>query len=312
MSNLDQLHRLNGYSGQIPFFSGRMHIVNVEYLDKSKNIYYYQAPICSEYRIMYFFFDSPQDVELYKPKKTMLSIRANHVLSLSEKQRHRFCFMPEVRPNILILYYQFQFRADPAEILTDYLEDEEGLFRAFFRQPYSIMAINQRLMAELEMTNEYLRTSTKGDVLKLRNQMSNIMLTVCQQNNFESGKNFNENLRKALSSNKQSVLMQHILECVTYDMTLGEVSHELHYVPRHVQRLVSKSYGESFAKTVQNFRISYTMCLLHDTNMSLGEICEKTGFPNEKSMCQSFRTLVGMSPIEFRKRLGANLSKCRT
>ncbi len=305
MKYLEHLCRLDGYANEVPCLSGRIKIANIEYLDNRQNLY--QGLISSEYWILYFFFDYPQDVYLHTATATHITVPANSVLSVRKEQRHKFSFMAGDRPRVLVIYYQLLFGADELQgIEKSYQQDEKELICLFLSAPYHIMPLNERLESELEMTNEYLRTCTKGDVLKVRNQISNMMLTIFQQNRFEKGSAYTEDPHDAASGNLNFVLMRYILESSVSGKSLPQISDELHYTPRHIQRLVTKFYGDSFAKTVMNFRITYVMVLLSDTDFNLREICEKSGFPDEKALNRKFQEFVGISPTRFRK----NLSHC--
>lgn len=305
MKRLEHLCRLAGYANEVPCLSGKIKIANIEYLGESQNLY--QGPISSEYWILYFFFDNPQDVYLFSATATHITVPANSVLSVRKEQQHKFSFMTGARPRVLVIYYQLLFGVDELQgIEKNYQQDEKELICLFLSAPYHIMPLNERLETELAMTNEYLRTCTKGDALKIRNQMSNMMLTIFQQNRFEKGGAYIDDPHVAASENLNFVLMRYILESSVSGKSLPQISCELHYTPRHIQRLVTKFYGDSFAKTVMNFRISYAMVLLSDTNLSLSEICEKSGFPDEKALNRKFQAFIGMSPTKFRK----NASHC--
>ena len=297
MDVFDNFFRLNGYMAEIPILNGNISIFNTIYLDSQKNIY--QAPIRSEYRILYFFFGTPQTVTLYMDDEDShtLNVPANFVLSVSENLCHKFHFIPKDRPCSLIIYYQVTFGSASLDAVTEYIEDEAELIRSFQAAPYSIIPIHNRLMWELSIANEYLKTNTKGDALKIRNQICNILFSVFQQNRFESGKNYQENLKKAISRNTQFQILQYMIE----NVPLEQASDELHYTPRHIHRLVARCYGGGFSKVSLNYRVSYAMVLLSNTDLSLKDIGELTGFSNEKALVQAFKAVAEISPAKFRK-----------
>ena len=299
MSELYNLGLLNGFMCNIPILSGKITVYNIQYLESTQNIY--QAPICCDYSILYFFLNASQTVELYAPERISITVPKHYVFAVREKLRHRFCFMPGTRPCALMIYYQVLFSPSDPDVIECIREDEVDLIRSFQQQPYSLIPINDRMMQELEMMDDYLRTSTKGDVIKLRNQLSNILLSVFQQNRFERGDNYEEKLQQSTNRNIHFALLNCLQERFFQGIPLDQVSDELHYTPRHVQRLISRYFGESFSHVMLNFQVSYMMALLHDTDLSLHEICEKVGFANEKAMFQGFKAVTGTSPTQFRK-----------
>ncbi len=289
---------LNGYNVEIPFFSGDLTISNTEYLESCQNIYSY--PIKSKYHILYFFFDAHQDIVfLDKNPERVIRIPSNSVLSVMEGVPHRFVFSSGERPYILVVYYQFSFHAASPEISMT-AQHEQELIQKFFQRSRSVMPIHDRLFQELASTNEYLRTITKGDALKLRNQFANIFLSVFQQGCFEAGPDQPGLREELLRANTH----YHLLLCLQdpcANAKLESLSTYLHYTPRHTQRLISNCYGDTFSNVTKGFRISYMMGLLCDTDYSLEKICEMVGFSSNKSMFQAFKAATGMSPSGFRR-----------
>lgn len=48
-------------------------------------------------------------------------------------------------------------------------------------------------------------------------------------------------------------------------------------------------------------RIKHAELLLQETNLTVDEIAEKTGFTNSRSFRRNFYKIVGMNPTDYRK-----------
>lgn len=295
-----EFYKLKGYTGDLSLLSAKVKVANIEFWQGGKSLY--QAEICSQYWISYFILDQPQTVEVYTPEPITLHLDANSVFSVRKNQRHKFHFICGERPRVLTFHYQIVFGIKPHPTLHRFQETEEELVRGFMEQPYTTMPIHQRLYNELALLNDYMSTGTNGDIIKRENQLTNIMISIFQQNCFDRSRSFITSDKFAKQHNAQYVLIRSILEAAFSGKTLEEIADEYHYTPRHIQRLGTLYYGESFTKVVQNFRITHAMRLLNDTDMSLAEIREEIGIPDEKTMSRIFRATTGMSPTEFRKK----------
>lgn len=290
--------QLNGFRAKIPFLGGILIVSNMEYLENSQNIYSF--PICSKYHILYFFFDAPQEIIFLEDNPAhAIHIPSDSVLAIAKGIAHQFVFSPRKRPRILNIYYQFTYNSVLSSELETPAKHERQLLERFFKYSYSIVPLHKRLLQELAITNEYLRTATQGDVLKLYNQFSNIFLSVFQQGSFESGPDIEALEKENIRRNTHYCLTRY-LQTQMENANLESMAASLHYTPRHIQRLISECYGDRFSNVAKGFRISYAMGLLYDTDYSLGKICEMAGFSSGKAMFQAFKTALGMSPSQFR------------
>ena len=61
-------------------------------------------------------------------------------------------------------------------------------------------------------------------------------------------------------------------------LTLTDVMNKLHYSKTHVERLMNESFGTSVTEYLRSFRLETARQLLFDTNMSVSQIAECTGF----------------------------------
>lgn len=74
------------------------------------------------------------------------------------------------------------------------------------------------------------------------------------------------------------------------------------YHEYHLNRLFTKHTGTSVHQYILNIRINEAKKLLLNTNLSLTSIAEQIGFNSNTYFSTYFKRVVGISPLEFRKR----------
>ncbi len=74
------------------------------------------------------------------------------------------------------------------------------------------------------------------------------------------------------------------------------------YHEYHLNRLFSKHTGTSMHQYILNTRINEAKKLLLNTNLSLSSISEQIGFNSNTYFSTYFKRVIGISPLEFRKR----------
>lgn len=72
--------------------------------------------------------------------------------------------------------------------------------------------------------------------------------------------------------------------------------------PSHFSKLMKERMGKSFSQLLTQMRVSRARQLLTETEKNLSEIALECGFCDQSHMNKVFRTAVGTSPGDFRKR----------
>jgi two-component system response regulator YesN len=71
----------------------------------------------------------------------------------------------------------------------------------------------------------------------------------------------------------------------------------------YFSRYFKKVTGIGFSRYLTTLRIKEASLLLKNTNMSIGEIAEKSGFESQQHFCYIFKKETGISAGEYRKRM---------
>ena len=94
----------------------------------------------------------------------------------------------------------------------------------------------------------------------------------------------------------------YILANLKYELKLSEVAELFFYNEVYLGRLFKNEVGESFNDYVNRQRINLASQLLH-TELSVTQISGQVGYNNVSYFNRVFKTLVGVTPTEYRNSL---------
>ena len=91
-------------------------------------------------------------------------------------------------------------------------------------------------------------------------------------------------------------------EHFTEPITLDSVANALGYSANYLSHCIQKLYGLNFCTALSSLRIERARSLLTSSDKSITEICYESGFGSERSFLRQFKSIMGFSPSEYRKR----------
>ena len=95
-------------------------------------------------------------------------------------------------------------------------------------------------------------------------------------------------------------LMLYIKENYDRNLTNTELSEVFGYHPYHINRIFKARFGTTVDQAVINERMDIACRLLADTDLSVNEITEITGYRDRIAFYSAFKKNSGSSPIEYR------------
>ena len=87
-------------------------------------------------------------------------------------------------------------------------------------------------------------------------------------------------------------------------LTLSDLSRLLNLSTRQTQRLLQQNFGKTFSQKLTEARMAAASQYLLNTELSVTEIGERTGFSSIEHFSAAFRRFTGLSPREYRKQKG--------
>jgi YesN/AraC family two-component response regulator len=92
----------------------------------------------------------------------------------------------------------------------------------------------------------------------------------------------------------------------TFPFRLDEMAKSLHLSPYHLSHLFKESTGISISEYITTRRIHQSILLLTTTNKPISLIAEEIGLKNCSYFCKVFKSHMGLTPHQYRKRWAGN------
>ncbi len=115
----------------------------------------------------------------------------------------------------------------------------------------------------------------------------------------------NETKKLDLSENtkrryKVELFLDHALN-LNEEIRLENLANYLALSPKQTTRVLQKEYGKTFSTLLSEFRIQNAKDLLRNTDVSVEKISEMVGYETLSGFIHTFKRLVKMTPLEYRK-----------
>ena len=91
--------------------------------------------------------------------------------------------------------------------------------------------------------------------------------------------------------------------------SLQSTAQRFHYHPKYIPTLLKKHFGKSFTEIIQCFKLNHACQLLRQTDLSVSEIIEESGYSNRSYFYRVFQQQLGVHPLDFRILPPENLPK---
>lgn len=96
-------------------------------------------------------------------------------------------------------------------------------------------------------------------------------------------------------------ILVYIAQNYNKDISLQKLAERYHFTNIYLSRLIKKDTGYSFLDILTGIRLMNTLPMLLEGKYKINEICEKTGFKDQRYFSQLFKKVFGSTPGEFRK-----------
>ena len=97
---------------------------------------------------------------------------------------------------------------------------------------------------------------------------------------------------------------EYIEENFRRDISLDDVSREVDISPYYFSTLFKQETGRNFIEHLTEIRLKNARDLLQNSQLSIKEICVQSGYSDPNYFSRIFKKYEGVTPSEFRERLG--------
>ena len=160
----------------------------------------------------------------------------------------------------------------------------------------------------MEMDYESLTIAIKEPFMNVRHKMitsslTHLLLTIYNAVS-QSG---NNDIAQEVSNRRPRLTLNRYYEMVGSNVLIGGrntsfYADKLCVTERYLYKICKKETGQSPKEIIDNFLVSAIKNSLLTTEMSLQQIADRFGFPDQSAFSQYFKRLEGISPSEFRRR----------
>ena len=113
-----------------------------------------------------------------------------------------------------------------------------------------------------------------------------------------------ENSKEKEASSIIDRAKEYINENFRRDISLDDVSREVDISPYYFSKLFKQETGKNFIEYLTEIRLKNARELLQDSRLSIKEICAQSGYSDPNYFSRIFKKYEGVTPSEFRERLG--------
>lgn len=110
-------------------------------------------------------------------------------------------------------------------------------------------------------------------------------------------------LKKQNDSKRINVnsILQYIQENYTEDIYQDQLAEKFNTSASYLSRLIKKETSVTFSEYINLLRINKAKDLLMSTNKTVKEVYEAVGYNNRNTFIRTFKSIVGVTPSEFKK-----------
>lgn len=189
----------------------------------------------------------------------------------------------------------------PKSHINDIFENDLSLIKKLPTEPITLNSKDAEYIEFLfeRLVKEYNRSDQSPIVIK--SLIGILLVTIIR---------FADSYKKETDHRIANNTTIRVLDIVNYinknyqeNITLESLSEHFSYNPYYISRLFKKHLSISFSDHLQNVRIRMACKLLSDTDMKILEISAKVGFSSSSDMCRTFKRIMNVTPLQFRRNM---------
>lgn len=210
------------------------------------------------------------------------------------------------------MYHKSRPNSDPRHrriliyVKEDYIKTftaiSSDFMQCFNKHFVQLMKAQQKRIESLldQLLNEFYRDDSNYDPVIIKSLVGLVFgyinRYISENENFESVMQ-----GESLPSGKIADAINHINTYYADDITLSSTAQALGINPSYLSRSFKISVGCNFSDYLTATRINRAAYLLLNTNKNVTEIAFEVGYNSSNHFCKTFRRMMGISPLKYRK-----------
>lgn len=193
--------------------------------------------------------------------------------------------------------------------------DVEGFLQRFIGNPVKIEKMIQRIYSKAVFLKEEENQSVAAKILKIMDIMRNgeefyleeaegilaaLLTEIARENRNEEEERVTE--EKGKITNMVTRSLDYISDHYMEDIRIEDLAKSCHISETHFRRVFTSYMKVSPLEYVNTVRVHTACDLLQKTDEPVADIAHKCGFTTNSTFNRNFKHLMGVTPVEWRKR----------
>lgn len=187
------------------------------------------------------------------------------------------------------------------EIVTPFIEKVgQQIFDGIYEQVFFSFSEDSRVKIEkmfFDMLYEYEKETPYREFI-LQGMLFRLLLFIWEERIPEEG----VNTAKTTLTPPIVEAISYIEKCYYQNPSLEETANVAGFSPAYFSRLFHTQMGKSYSEYLSSVKLHHASILLVQTDKSIMEIAQETGFCHGNYLNELFKKKMGMTPGQFRKR----------
>lgn len=219
------------------------------------------------------------------------------VLLLPNTEIHDLEFTPDFKGVFLLVSFELMSKNNP--------DIGWGIKGYLFSKENPVVTLEADVFEKCKHNFFILREKYEDGKHRFRNEIVNLQLQIFIM---EMWNVFADKMERQIKSNEKSSLFQRFLQLVQlYCMEQREVefyASKLYITPKYLSEICKKTSGKNASEWIQNYTTTRLILLLRNENLTFTEIADSMNFSSQSFFSRYVKKVLGLSPSEYRSRLG--------